>query len=456
MYRQTLLFILVTSFIISCGGGNGSPDPEITGIQPTSGPPGTLVTISGQGFAPEASGNEVSFGGTVAQINTASESQLQATVPEGATSGAVTVTVGNKTASGPSFTVEAKAPVINSIDPQSGPVGTEVTITGMNFSTSAAGNAITFNGVQAQVKGAAEDQLITEVPQGATDGPVEVTVEGKTATGPTFNYVPVIKNKILFTSNPDAPSGDYDLYSINPDGTGQEKVFDSSEKVDFVALSNDGTKIAFRLMDTSDNELYIANSDGSVMQEMTDLPDFIFTVSWSPDDSQLVFSNGTEDDAEIYVINADGSGLTQITDDQAWNRYPKWSPDGSKILFDSNIDGDFEIYTMNPDGSNTQRLTDDAVRNSTARWSPDGTEIMFSSERNGIYGDIYRMNADGSNVRRITDDDGGATNPDWSPDGLKIVFRDNRDLHLLNSDGSGSIMQLTNNPNTNNNFHRYS
>lgn len=451
MYRQTLLFIITTAFIISCGGGNGSPDPEITGIQPTSGPPGAMVTISGTGFAPEASGNEVSFSGTSAQISSASESQLEVTVPEGASSGSVSVTVGSKTVTGPNFNVEPKAPAITSVDPQSGPVGTEVTISGMNFSSSASGNTITFNGVQAQVRGAAQDQLITEVPQGVSDGPIEVTVQGKSVTGPEFNYVPALRNKIIFVSNPDVPSGDRDIYSIDPDGTNQQKLFDTPEFEDFPVVSHGGTKLIFRQLNSSDNELYIANSDGSEMTELTDLPDFIFTASFSPDDSQIVFSNGTEDDAEIYVINADGSGLTQITDDMSWNRSPQWSPDGSKILFDSNRDGDFEIYTMSPDGNNVEQLTDDAVRNSTAKWSPDGTEIIFSSERNGTSGDIYRMNADGSNVRRITFDDGGARDPEWSPDGSTIVFEDNRDLQLINSDGSGSVEQLTNNPEPNSN-----
>lgn len=452
MFKRALILFLIPAFMLSCGGGSNAPDPEITGLQPTSGPPGTTVTVSGSGFDPKPSGNEVNFNGALAPVVNASDSELQVTVPEEASSGTISVTVGDKTAIGPNFTVEALAPVISTVEPLSGPAGTEVTITGGNFSTNALSNTVTFNGVQASVQSATYNQLIVIVPENAGDGPVAVTVSGEMTAGPNFNFIPTISDKILFKSNPEVPNGDYDIYSINPDGTAQQKLFDNSGSVAFVSLSNDGTKVAFRLTENGDNELYVANTDGSNLQELTNLPDFIFYPSWSPDDSKIVFSNGTEDDAEIYIINVDGTGLTQITYDQAWNRYPQWSPDGSKILHGSNIDGDFEIYTMNPDGNIKQKLTDDGVDNTHARWSPDGSEIIFSSERDGIYGDIYRMNADGSNVRRVTTNNGGAGFPDWAPDGQKIVFKDNRELWILNADGSGTAEQITNNPNPNLNF----
>jgi Tol biopolymer transport system component len=417
-------------------------------------------------------------------------------------------------------------------------VGTEVTISGMNFSATVSENSVTFNGVEATIQSATVDELITKVPMGATDGPIEVTVKQKSVTGPNFDVITegalkvstntsgtmpdsdgyrlrinqnweysinanderifssfsqdqyslkisdvanncfvenenprsfsiiagdttsvaleinckkALRDKIVFTSNPDLPNGDRDIYVINPDGSNQQKLFDTPEMEDFPEISNSGTRVVFRQTNSSDNNLYIADVDGSGLQQITNLPNFAFTASWSPDDSQIIFSNGTEEDAEIYVVNSDGTNLTQLTDDTAWNRYPEWSPDGSKIVFDSNIDGDFEIYTMNPDGSNVEKLTNDSYRNSTAKWSPDGSELIFESTRDGNLGDIYRMNADGTNVRRITTNNGGASAPDWSPDGSRIVFEDNRDLFIINSDGSGSSSQITNNPNPNSN-----
>ncbi|WP_171032837.1 IPT/TIG domain-containing protein [Fodinibius saliphilus] len=177
-------------FLTSCGGGgNGMPNPEITGIQPDSGPPGTLVTISGKGFSAEKTSNAITIGGEAAPVESATESQLKTKVPKGASSGPVKVTVGGETVSGPQFTVEAKAPGISSIKPDSGIVGTEVTIEGMNFSTNSSDITITFNGTAAPVNDASKDRLITKVPDNASDGPVKVTVKQKSATGPDFDVL---------------------------------------------------------------------------------------------------------------------------------------------------------------------------------------------------------------------------------------------------------------------------
>src|SRR5699024_4904055 len=77
-------------------------------------------------------------------------------------------------------------PAINSVTPARGPEGTEVTITGQNFSATNGDNTVTFDGVQATVSSASETELVVEVPAGATTGPLEVAVSGQTATYEDF------------------------------------------------------------------------------------------------------------------------------------------------------------------------------------------------------------------------------------------------------------------------------
>lgn len=81
---------------------------------------------------------------------------------------------------------ETEPPEINSINPGSGTVGTEVTIDGLNFSASASGNEVSFNGATASVTSASTTQLIVEVPTDATTGDITVTVDGSTTRGPVF------------------------------------------------------------------------------------------------------------------------------------------------------------------------------------------------------------------------------------------------------------------------------
>jgi parallel beta-helix repeat protein len=89
-------------------GGTSAPPPApptITSFLPTSGPVGTLVTISGSGFTGATS---VAFNGTAAPFTVVSSSTITATVPAGATSGPVSVTGPNGAAqSSGSFSVTA-------------------------------------------------------------------------------------------------------------------------------------------------------------------------------------------------------------------------------------------------------------------------------------------------------------------------------------------------------------
>jgi len=72
-------------------------------------------------------------------------------------------------------------PSITSFTPTSGPIGTTVTITGSNFSTTPANNIVYFGATKATVTSATSTQLTTTVPAGATYQPITVSVSGLTA-----------------------------------------------------------------------------------------------------------------------------------------------------------------------------------------------------------------------------------------------------------------------------------
>src|SRR5262245_49474166 len=77
--------------------------PTISGFNPSSGPVGTAVTVSGTNFTGV---NKVTFNGTSAAYTVNSSTQLTATVPAGAGSGSIAVTNGAGTGtSSSSFTV---------------------------------------------------------------------------------------------------------------------------------------------------------------------------------------------------------------------------------------------------------------------------------------------------------------------------------------------------------------
>ncbi|WP_170970960.1 IPT/TIG domain-containing protein [Ilyomonas limi] len=156
--------------------------PQITSFTPTSGSPGTQVTING-GFLDSAT--LVSFGGTPAIITFNNDTTIIALVGNGSSGSVLVQTPAGVDSTNEQF-IFIPPPVITSFAPLSGPVGTTVTIKGNNFSTDPASNIVYFGAVRAPVVSAATTILTVTVPAGATYRPITVTNNHLTAYSNTF------------------------------------------------------------------------------------------------------------------------------------------------------------------------------------------------------------------------------------------------------------------------------
>ena len=161
-----------------------SPVPTITSFNPTSGPLGSSVDITGTGF----------FGASAVQFNNTndptftvdSNTHITATVPAGATTGPIKVTTPGGTAtSATNFTVTAGGFAITSFNPTSGVIGTSVVITGVGFTGA---NAVRFNGTMATFTVNSDTQITAIVPAGATTGPISVTKPGNNTATSSTNF----------------------------------------------------------------------------------------------------------------------------------------------------------------------------------------------------------------------------------------------------------------------------
>jgi large repetitive protein len=168
-------------------GGVGAP--TVTGITPNSGAAGATVNVSlagtnltGASVSTNKPGIVVSNVRTTATAITATFTISFAT-QVGATVVTVTTTSGSATTN---FTVNATAPSITTLTPNTGPPTRLVTIAGTGFHATPNLNQISFNGVPATTLRATPTQLLTQVPAGATTGPVTVTANGLTSSGAPF------------------------------------------------------------------------------------------------------------------------------------------------------------------------------------------------------------------------------------------------------------------------------
>lgn len=80
--------------------------PQLSGLSPGRGVPGTVVALLGEGFDPDPAKNLVTFAGVPAAVIVASTTTLTAAVPGAAASGPVQVTVGGRASNALAFTVE--------------------------------------------------------------------------------------------------------------------------------------------------------------------------------------------------------------------------------------------------------------------------------------------------------------------------------------------------------------
>jgi hypothetical protein len=158
----------------------------ITTVAPTSGPEGTLVTVTGTNFGATQGTSTIKFNGLVATPTTWSNTKITVAVPKGATTGNVAVLVNKVATNGITFTVTG-ALTITSISPTAGAVGATVTITGTNFGSTRGTSTVKFNGkLVATYTSWSATSIKVVVPSGATTGNVVVLVNGVASNGQTF------------------------------------------------------------------------------------------------------------------------------------------------------------------------------------------------------------------------------------------------------------------------------
>lgn len=158
-------------------------------FMPTHGVAGTQVTIQGQGFDSNAANDVVSFNGVVAAVDSASTTQLVASVPNGATNGPIHVTVGGQTViSSTAFVIDdtGAPPAITQASPVITSVGASVTVTGIHLDPIAGYTTVQMGGRDvfslAQVS---DTQLQYVVPSDAITGYVSVKTPYGSATSAT-------------------------------------------------------------------------------------------------------------------------------------------------------------------------------------------------------------------------------------------------------------------------------
>ena len=183
----------------------------------------------------------------------------------------------------------------------------------------------------------------------------------------------------VFWSDRDG-NGVNEVYMKNADGSVEPFTDYESidwEKADWApSWSADGSRIAFQSYRDGDFQIYVMNSDGGGVDRLTVNEHGDWHPAWSPDGGRIAFTRKFDDHWDIYVMNADGSGAENLTRNDYYDFGAAWSQDGNLVAFSSDRDhGDlgmngYEIYVMNVDSNGVVRLTDNDYLDYDPAWSP--------------------------------------------------------------------------------------
>ena len=173
-------------------------------------------------------------------------------------------------------------------------------------------------------------------------------------------------------------------------------------------------------------DIYIMNSDGSGVQRLTSSGAGLARTSWSPDGRRMTYGRN----GDIFAVDDGGAWNIGLPIQTSLAFGPSWSPDGTKIAYEgweNETQDSAEIYVMEIDGGQHTRLTDNSYYDCQPSWSPDSTKLVFVSDPDGTSRGLFTMNSDGSS-RSIVPDLGYPREsynifPDWAPKSDRIVYQ---------------------------------
>ena len=232
--------------------------------------------------------------------------------------------------------------------------------------------------------------------------------------GPAFNAA---GTRIAFWRTP-APFGPGSLWVMNADGSGKRQLTTGIDARD-PAWDPSGTRLAYTGPGAGSFDIWtLRAADGQDRRRVTSGAPTDFEPAWSPDGARIAFTRGLAqgDAGDLYAVGAGGGTANPITSTPAYDHQASWGPGGRRLTYERDFANSSSIFVVGADGSSPTRLTTGPFFDTGPAFSPRGNRIAFGTDRGGeLFPDLWAMRSDGANAHRVIQLDFANGFPDWQP-----------------------------------------
>ena len=230
------------------------------------------------------------------------------------------------------------------------------------------------------------------------------------------------EDKVFFISDKDTCHRCYFLYEMDADGNNKKKLSDLQLEDSWMGSRNKGTEmIVLGRIGRLRAQLFLINlKDGRYKQLTNDTVSSKRDPIFSPDGNEIVLAYRPDRSLrrtvpdELWKMNLESMNKVQLThfpkEDTTtqWYEYhagpPQWNGKYNFISYVSRQKGQHQVYAVTPDGKKQWQITSGELGSGWHNWSPDGEWLVMDKTTPGEKGyDIYLMNYTTGETKRLTD-----------------------------------------------------
>ena len=188
-------------------------------------------------------------------------------------------------------------------------------------------------------------------------------------------------------------------------------------------------------------DIYVVNFDGTGMNRLTDTPGYDAEGSYSSDGKQIVFTSSRDGDPDLYIMDADGSHVRQLTNTPGYDGGPFFSPDNQWVIFRSDRQKEhmLQLFAISVDGKTEVQLTNNLDQvNWCPFFHPSGNYLVWAGAdyskgpANAPF-HLFTMELErkegtmkGGAITQITHSTAQDVLPVFSPDGKSLMWTSTR------------------------------